>query len=352
MAARFTSSAYVIRPFAVERGIPIFSEVDGYVENYQQIASDHLQVLKKGEADNPFIETELWQTLEDSTRAILLEHVPGNSRVLDVGVGLGRLLGKLVQYERFGVDISLDYLERAQATGIEVAFARIEDLPYADEYFDAILVCDVLEHVLDLNLCCKQILRVLKPGGLLIVRVPYREDLSGYLSEANVYKYVHLRNFDEYSIRLFFEQIMECEVLSVQEVAPYLVGAPRLKLRQLPPSSPVYALLREEIPPFPTLLHADVHARSEGQVKLGQELRNPETFEDRGPSAPVNPAPLQTAHPLDLLQRAMAVNEVEFINWIYDLKDNHPEWYRRIAPHVVYGIEMNVLVRKPLGDEI
>ena len=54
-------------------------------------------------------------------------------------------------------------------------------MPYEDGFFDAIVACDVLEHVIDLNECCRQILRVLKPGGVLIVRVPFKEDLSPYL---------------------------------------------------------------------------------------------------------------------------------------------------------------------------
>ena len=51
-------------------------------------------------------------------------------------------------------------------------------MPYSDESFDVILCTDVLEHVIDLNLCVAKILSVLKKGGLLIIRVPNREDLQ------------------------------------------------------------------------------------------------------------------------------------------------------------------------------
>jgi hypothetical protein len=74
------------------------------------------------------------------------------------------------------------------------------------------VVCsDLLEHVLDLNMCCAKILSVLRKGGILIVRVPFREKLSPYLGIRYPYKYVHLRNFDEYSLRLLFERIFDCE---------------------------------------------------------------------------------------------------------------------------------------------
>lgn len=343
MQAQLTAGAYAVEPRKFVDGIPVFSAVDRYVENYQQIASDHMEVVESGEADNPFIEGELWRILEESTRRLLLQHVPAGAHILDVGVGLGRLIGPLRQYQRFGIDISMDYLGQARRSGIEVAFARIEDMPYANDYFDAVLVCDVLEHVLDLNQCCSEILRVLKPDGLLIVRVPYREDLSGYLSESNVYEYVHLRNFDEHSIRLFFERIMECSVLHIEQVAPHLVGAPRLRLRQLPATSPLYQVIEEAFPPPPPPL--DI--RQFQAVRC--ELQGPQgAVEPEVTAAPVAASePPAQEHPLHVLQRAMAVNESEFVNWIYALRDRHPQWYARIAEHVVLGVEMNVIVRKP-----
>jgi 2-polyprenyl-3-methyl-5-hydroxy-6-metoxy-1,4-benzoquinol methylase len=67
------------------------------------------------------------------------------------------------------------------------------------------MVCaDVLEHVLDLNLVCAKILSVLRPGGILIVRDPYREDLRAYTVPSCPYKFIHLRNFDENSLQLLF----------------------------------------------------------------------------------------------------------------------------------------------------
>lgn len=374
-----TPEAYASQPASHVEGIPAFSEVDRYVLNYQQIASDHVESIARTGKDNPFMDTKVWEGLEQSTRDLLLEYVPPGARVLDVGVGLGRILGPLAQYRRFGIDISTDYLVRAREAGIEVAFARIEDMPYVDGYFDAVMVCDVLEHVFDLNACCRQILRVLRPGGTLIARVPYREDLSGYLSEANAYEYVHLRNFDEHSIRLFFEKIMECEVLRITEVVPHLVGAPRMKLRQLRSSSPAYEILRAELVPAPPATNElDVPSAAEAMDSApamsepdpGSAVGEAETAsepDEEDPSAAfVEPDPALVAidsaptpaaaarnpepdvpHPLQLLERAMSVTEEEFINWIYRLRDEHPDLFRKLAPHLVYGLEMNVVVRKP-----
>ena len=93
-------------------------------------------------------------------------------------------------------------LALARSRGIDACFARAEDLPYCDELFDTVVATDVLEHVQDLYGVVEEMYRVLKVGGHLIVRVPYCENLQGYVANEYPYEYAHLRNFDEYSLQL------------------------------------------------------------------------------------------------------------------------------------------------------
>src|SRR4051794_15719348 len=113
-----------IRPplFTVD-DIPVFSETDRYIENYLKISSDHLAAMRPGQ-DNPFIEDELWVRLEASTRTLIDKYVADRARVLDVGVGLGRVLGPLQRLQRYGIDISHAYLRKVRDQGIVPAFAR------------------------------------------------------------------------------------------------------------------------------------------------------------------------------------------------------------------------------------
>lgn len=323
-----TADAYRVPPLRFVGGLPVFSEADRYVENYQRIAADHVAAMKPGSA-NPFIEDELWKTLEDSTRALIGKHVAPQGRVLDVGVGLGRLLGPASQYRRFGIDISFDYLLHARAAGIEVAFSRIEDMPFHDGYFDAVAVCDVLEHVLDLDGCMRQLLRVLKPGGVLVVRVPYREDLSGYLDPAVPYEYIHLRNFDEHGLALLLAKIYKCEVLEFCQVAPFLQGAPRLRLRLLAAASEVRRIAGT----------AEVKLLSRRE-RLFKALRGAWQAL-RGVEDPPDPH--------QALRDATRVSEEQFVAWIYRVRDEEPELYRRLAPHLLHGMEINMVARKPLA---
>lgn len=210
--------------------VPVYSDRDAYIANYEKISEDHVAHMDKTGL-NPFMAEELWQASEQITERLVRKHgVPG-ARVLDVGCGLGRLLSRFPEFERYGMDISPSYLRHAQREGITLCLARIEDMPYIDNYFDLVICTDVLEHVFDLYGACTQLLRVTRPGGILVVRTPYREDLSSYLSPNLPYDYVHVRNFDEDGLRLMFEKIHDGQLLELVK-GPLLIPwvSPRCRL--------------------------------------------------------------------------------------------------------------------------
>jgi len=205
-------SVYARMPICLHGTIPVFSVSQEYTENYEKISQDHLASLHK-DGTNPFIPEDLWVECENSTIRLIQKYSKPGDRILDIGVGLGRILSHFSQLERYGMDISFGYLEIAQSKGIDVCYALIEDMPYLSEYFDLIVCTDVLEHVLDLNMCCAKILSVLRNGGVLIARVPYKEDLSAYSDPTYPYKYAHVRRFDEESLEGLFKQIFGCNLI-------------------------------------------------------------------------------------------------------------------------------------------
>jgi len=230
---------YSRTPLSKLDGIPIFSQQDDYVQNYVKISSDHVAAITK-ESDNPWIEADVWEEMESGTLKHVFDAIQGSSeklRILDVGVGLGRLLERIKSsgpgnLDLYGIDISLPYLQIAHSKGLNVAMAKIEDMPYLPEYFDVITCTDVLEHVEDLNLCITRILNCLKPGGKLIVRVPNREDLSSYLKPDYPYHLAHIRSFDEFSLELMFTRIFKLEFEG--KSAGLLIQSPPLLKYKLP----------------------------------------------------------------------------------------------------------------------
>ncbi len=251
--------------------------------------------------ENPFIEQELWKLLEESTRKLLEKHVADGARVLDAGVGLGRVLGPMTQYDRYGIDITFDYLKRARSNNFTVAFSRIEDMPFDDGSFDAVMACDVLEHVIDLEKCCTELLRVLRPGGTLVIRVPYLDDMEAYLNEDLPYEFIHLRSFDVATLRILFGKVHGMDYVEHSFVAPYLKDT-LLKVRLLPLNSRVAAAAKDAT----------------------------------GPD-----------HPLWLLRKVVEVSNEEFRNWLAALKNDNPVIYNEIVPELLDGLEVNVVFKKP-----
>lgn len=218
---------YVKSPLTYIDDIPVFTIQNEYTDNYEKISADHIEVFKK-EGLNPFIPEDMWRTSEESTKQLISTYARQGQKVLDVGVGMGRLLEGFEDLDRYGMDISTGYLKIASKKGIKTCYSMIEDMPYKTESFDMVICTDVLEHVIDLHLCITNIVSVLKQEGILVLRVPYCEPLEGYLKPEYPYKFAHLRTFDEWSLRIIFEKIYNCKYVDSAK-AVYYIDPQRIK---------------------------------------------------------------------------------------------------------------------------
>ncbi len=96
---------------------------------------------------------------------------PGD-RVLDAGCGTGRnfpllAVAGVTAFE--GCDLSARSLAKAALRGARVAQADAEQLPYRDASFDRVLSTYVLTSVANWRRALEELVRVLKPGGRLVV---------------------------------------------------------------------------------------------------------------------------------------------------------------------------------------
>ncbi len=112
---------------------------------------------------------------------------PEGAWILDTGCGTGNNLRHLSRLGRaVGIDLSDDALRFCRIRGAAAAKATLNALPFPDATFDCVTSFDVLYHrwVEDDRAAVAELARVLRPGGLLLVRVPALRVLWGALDEA------------------------------------------------------------------------------------------------------------------------------------------------------------------------
>lgn len=107
-------------------------------------------------------------------RALVKRFAPPRPRILDLGCGTGGTLDALAGLgDLTGADISaeaLAFCRRRGHTALQECSA--EALPFGEEQFDVVICCDVFEHLEHDELGAAEVLRVLRPGGVLIASVP------------------------------------------------------------------------------------------------------------------------------------------------------------------------------------
>lgn len=104
----------------------------------------------------------------------VVERLPADARILDVGCGEGVLVEKYARLGRKIEGIDLNYSSDFVRQG------DILKMPYAEAAFDAVLFLDVFEHLhfADQRKALQEIRRVLKPGGTLVVSIPNMAHLN------------------------------------------------------------------------------------------------------------------------------------------------------------------------------
>lgn len=116
--------------------------------------------------------------------------LPVQGRLLDVGGGTGRVASAIREWvdEIVIADESFGMLSRAPRSAPSTRFRQAqpassgrrllpvcgvsESLPFADDFFERVIMVDVLHHVADHSQTAREMFRVLKPGGLLVVEEP------------------------------------------------------------------------------------------------------------------------------------------------------------------------------------
>ena len=108
----------------------------------------------------------------DAEHLFELTPVPGDA--LDIGCGHGSFLSRLKEkgWKVSGLDLSPEAIARAQSSGIDARQEMFRPGLFKPESFDLVTAWYVLEHVREPMVFLKEIARILRPGGVLGLRVP------------------------------------------------------------------------------------------------------------------------------------------------------------------------------------
>jgi ubiquinone/menaquinone biosynthesis C-methylase UbiE len=114
---------------------------------------------------------------------LLFDWLPETDRVLDIGCGNGIYTQWLAK--KCDVAVGIDHNQKnldwakTEFPHCEFVFSNGESLPFDDNSFGAVMLTEVLEHLQDDRATLKEIARVLRPGGVLLISTPHRGLFAG-----------------------------------------------------------------------------------------------------------------------------------------------------------------------------
>jgi SAM-dependent methyltransferase len=120
-------------------------------------------------------------------RVIARLGLPADARILDAGCGSGRNMVELARHgEITGIELSPTSVRLARARNCgEVLEGSVLDLPFPEGAFDLVVSLDVIEHLQDDAGALRELRRVTRPGGALLVTVPAYQWLWSGHDEVN-----------------------------------------------------------------------------------------------------------------------------------------------------------------------
>jgi SAM-dependent methyltransferase len=186
----------------------------------------------------------VWRFGQDRRLNLIRAYLPlACARALDIGCGIGAYVEKFRAFNTraFGVDVDLERLARGhrEKNLDTLALAVSEALPFPENYFDGVLLHEVIEHVADDRVTIQEAHRVTRRGGVVIVFAPNRLypfethgayfgkryvfgniPLVGYMPDVLRHRFApHVRAYRTRDIRKLFDGL-EGEIVTHTQIYP------------------------------------------------------------------------------------------------------------------------------------
>lgn len=124
-------------------------------------------------------------------------------RVLDVGCGIGDFLA-FRGNNTVGLDINILNVNYCKNNGQEAYLIEGNQYPLTEQSFDSAILDNVLEHLTEPEITIKEISRILKPKGVLVIGVPGKK---GYTMDKDHKKFYEEKEMNELLSQHHFSNI-------------------------------------------------------------------------------------------------------------------------------------------------
>lgn len=155
----------------------------------------------------------LYDTVEISKRKyivrLLKNKINQNSKIIDIGSGSGVLAGSLNTEAYFCIDIALNriklhssYVKNKKLPNLSIQGDAC-NMPVKNNSFNVAFCIETLEHIEKDKDALREICRILKPGGTLLLTFPYDETITSEVSK----KSGHINSYNKNKIEKLAQEL-------------------------------------------------------------------------------------------------------------------------------------------------
>ena len=169
-----------------------------YMNPIEKVSKTNEYYFKAKNNHAPTIRESYLKTAE--SQLCLIQKYSNGTSLLDVGCAQGFFLfnASKAGYIAKGIEISQDAAEYAiKEFGLDVEAKPFEELQFPEDHFDVVTLWQVLEHVPYPLTILKEVHRILRPGGLLVVSTPNIEGIPAKILRKRWWdiKRLHINQF-------------------------------------------------------------------------------------------------------------------------------------------------------------